>query len=59
MQARVLREEWEKREELESLQREQNILLEEEKKKREVFERIQQEKEKQLIGESDFTFDET
>ncbi|RXG62028.1 hypothetical protein Avbf_03074 [Armadillidium vulgare] len=48
LQARVLREEWEKREELEALQKEQNLLLEEERKKREAFEALQLEKETQL-----------
>jgi len=47
---RVLREEWEKREELERLQEEQRILLEQEREKRIEFERRQREKEAQLIG---------
>lgn len=47
---RVLREEWEKREELERLQEEQRLLLEQEREKRKEFEIKQREKENQLIG---------
>lgn len=47
---RVLREEWEKREELERLQDEQKILLEQEREKRMEFEKKQREKEAQLLG---------
>lgn len=47
---RVLREEWEKREELERLQEEQRVLLEQEREKRKEFEQKQREKELQLIG---------
>lgn len=50
LQARVLREEWEKREQLERLQQEQQELLEMEKMKRLEFERMQQENERQLQG---------
>lgn len=50
LQARVLREEWEKREQLEKLQEEQQKLLEMEKMKRLEFERMQQENERQLQG---------
>ena len=50
LQARVLREEWERREELERLQKEQQDLLESEKLKRLEFERKQQENERQLQG---------
>ena len=46
----MLREEWEKREELESLQEDLKRLFEEEKKKREEFERIHKEKAAQLVG---------
>lgn len=52
LQARVLREEWEKREQLEKLQEEQQKLLEMEKMKRLEFERMQQENERQLQGMS-------
>ncbi|KAI5719051.1 hypothetical protein M8J76_004276 [Diaphorina citri] len=45
----ILREEWEKREELERLQSEQKALLEQERRKREEFERKQKEKEAQLL----------
>ncbi|CAH0390572.1 unnamed protein product [Bemisia tabaci] len=48
LQARVLREEWEKREELERLQEEQRLLLEQERQKRREFEQKQREKETQL-----------
>lgn len=47
---RVLREEWEKREELERLQEEQRLLLEQEREKRKEFEIKQREKENQLLG---------
>lgn len=47
---RVLREEWEKREELERLQEEQKLLLEQEREKRKEFEIKQREKENQLLG---------
>lgn len=50
LQARVLREEWEKREQLEKLQQEQQELLEMEKMKRLEFERMQQKNEQQLHG---------
>lgn len=50
LQARVLREEWEKREQLERLQQEQQELLEMEKNKRLEFERMQQKNERQLQG---------
>ncbi|XP_018012751.1 mitogen-activated protein kinase kinase kinase kinase 4 [Hyalella azteca] len=48
LQARVLREEWAKREELERLQQEQQQLLEEEQRKRRAFEILQKEQEKKL-----------
>lgn len=47
---RVLREEWEKREELERLQEEHILLLEQEREKRKEFEIKQREKENQLLG---------
>lgn len=47
---RVLREEWEKREELERLQEEHIMLLEQEREKRKEFEIKQREKENQLLG---------
>lgn len=50
LQARVLREEWERREELERLQEEQRKMLAEETKKRQEFERQQEEKDSQLRG---------
>lgn len=50
LQARVLREEWAKREELERLQLEQQQLLEEEQRKRRAFEILQKEQEKKLRG---------
>lgn len=50
LQARVLREEWERREELEQLQDEQRRMLAEETKKRQEFERQQEEKDSQLRG---------
>lgn len=50
LQARVLREEWERREELELLQEEQRRMLEEETKKRQAFEAEQEEKDRQLRG---------
>ncbi|CAB0034102.1 unnamed protein product [Trichogramma brassicae] len=50
LQARVLNEEWEKREQLERLQQEQLKLLEMEKMKRIEFETKQQENERQLKG---------
>uniref|UniRef100_A0A023F3R7 Putative pleckstrin similarity domain protein n=2 Tax=Triatoma infestans TaxID=30076 RepID=A0A023F3R7_TRIIF len=50
LQARVLREEWEKREELEQLQEEQRMLLEQERAKRREFEIKQKEKEEQLMA---------
>lgn len=50
MQARVLREEWERREQLERLQKEQQDLLESEKLKRLEFERKQHDNERQLEG---------
>lgn len=46
----MLREEWERREELELLQEEQRRVLEEETKKRQEFERQQEEKDAQLRG---------
>lgn len=49
---RVLREEWEKREELERLQEEQRLLLEQEREKRKEFEIKQREKEIQLLGKN-------
>lgn len=49
---RVLAEEWERREELERLQKEQNKMLEEERLKRKEFERLQAEKEAQFRGNS-------
>lgn len=45
-----MREEWEKREELERLQEEQKLLLEQEREKRKEFEIKQREKENQLLG---------
>ena len=48
LQARVLCEEWEKREQLERLQQEQQELLESEKLKRLEFEQKQRENEQQL-----------
>lgn len=56
LQARVLREEWERREQLEKLQQEQQDLLEMEKMKRLEFERKQQENEHQLRGIENFIF---
>lgn len=50
LQARVLREEWEKREQMERLQQEQEELLELEKLKRIEFELKQQNNERQLKG---------
>lgn len=50
LQARVLREEWEKREQLEKLQQEQQQLLEMEKTRRLEFEQMQQKNERQLQG---------
>lgn len=47
----MLREEWERREELELLQEEQRRMLEEETKKRQAFEAEQEEKDRQLKGE--------
>jgi hypothetical protein len=47
-QARVLREEWERREELEKQQEEQLQLLEQETEKRKAFERMQREREEEL-----------
>jgi hypothetical protein len=52
---RVLREEWEKREELELLQEEQRILLEQEREKRREFETRQREKENQLLGMASYS----
>ena len=49
-QARILNEEWARRETLERLQEEQRGMLESERKKREEFERAQTDKEKQLRG---------
>lgn len=49
---RVLREEWEKREELERLQEEHILLLEQEREKRKEFEIKQREKENQLLGKT-------
>merc|ERR1711953_492443 len=48
LQARVLEEEWGRREALEKLQEEQRMMLEEERRKREAFEQQQSEKESQL-----------
>ncbi|ENN75968.1 hypothetical protein YQE_07502, partial [Dendroctonus ponderosae] len=48
LQARVLAEEWEKRDELERLQCEQKMLLDEERIKRQEYEERQREKEEQL-----------
>lgn len=48
LQARVLAEEWEKREELERLQDEQRFLLHEERQKRKEYEELQTAKEQQL-----------
>ena len=50
LQARILNEEWARRETLERLQEEQKSMLEHERKKREEFERQQNEKETQLRG---------
>ena len=50
LQARVLREEWEKREQMERLQLEQQELLELEKLKRMEFELKQENNERQLQG---------
>lgn len=50
LQARVLREEWEKREQLEKLQQEQQELLEMEQMRRLEFEQMQQKNEQQLQG---------
>jgi hypothetical protein len=52
---RVLREEWEKREELEQLQEEQRILLEQEREKRREFEMRQHEKEAKLLGMASYS----
>ena len=49
-QARILNEEWARRETLERLQEEQKSMLDHERKKREEFERQQNEKETQLRG---------
>ena len=49
-QARILNEEWARRETLEKLQEDQKKMLEEERKKREAFEKLQIEKEKELKG---------
>ena len=49
-QARILNEEWARRETLERLQEEQKSMLEHERRKREEFERQQNEKEGQLRG---------
>jgi len=49
---RVLREEWEKREELERLQEEHILPLEQEREKRKEFEIKQREKENQLLGKN-------
>ena len=46
----MLREEWEKRDELERLQEEQRILLDQEREKRREFEEMQRGKETQLQG---------
>ncbi len=54
-QARILNEEWARRETLERLQEEQKSLLEAERKKREEFERTQTDKERQLKGISTFS----
>lgn len=48
LQARVLAEEWEKRDELERLQREQKMLLDEERIKRKEYEERQRKKEEEL-----------
>ena len=56
LQARVLREEWEKREQMERLQQEQQELLELEKLKRMEFEVKQQNNERQLKGLCDKYF---
>merc|ERR1719188_1852746 len=48
LQARILNEEWARRETLERLQEEQKSMLEHERRKREEFERQQNEKEGQL-----------
>ncbi len=55
IQARILNEEWARRETLERLQEEQKSLLEAERKKREEFERTQTDKERQLKGTSTFS----
>ena len=52
IQARILNEEWARRETLERLQEEQKAMLESERKKREEFERMQTDKERQLRGET-------
>merc|ERR1711953_1370163 len=48
LQARVLEEEWGRRDQLEKLQEEQRMMLEEERRKREEFEKLQLQKETQL-----------
>ena len=53
LQARILNEEWARRETLERLQEEQKSMLEHERKKREEFERQQNEKETQLRGNTE------
>jgi hypothetical protein len=50
LQARILNEEWEKREELEKLQEEQRRLLDLERNKTKTFQRRQTEMERQLEG---------
>ena len=49
-QARILNEEWARRETLEKLQEDQRKMLEAERKKREEFEKMQNDKEKELKG---------
>lgn len=56
LQARVLAEEWEKREELERLQEEQKLLLEEERVKRKEYEDLQKRKEVELRSMYNFKF---
>ena len=48
LQARMLTEEWERREQLEKMQEEQKMMLDKERGKREEFEKIQDERESKV-----------
>ena len=50
MQARMLTEEWERREQLEKMQEEQKMMLDQERNKREEFEKIQDERESKVMS---------